>query len=93
MKIKDQEIRHGKIVAKLKDTSIDMLENMPSGEGVEAAKKQMALAKKLKACNGVLEIEPEDAVLIRQLINRAAYLPPVIQIGLYEAFDPDSEDS
>ena len=92
MKVMDQEFQAGRITAKLKETSIDMLENLPSNEGVEAAKLQIKLAEKLRECNGVMDIEPEEAVLMRQLINKHPNLPPAIQVGMYEAFNPTEPD-
>lgn len=91
MNVKDKVFVSGNIKAPLKTVVIDMLNNMPSQQGVEAAKEQVALAEKLEACEGGMDVTPEEAVLIRSLINRAAHLPPTIQVGMYDAFDSDSQ--
>lgn len=92
MKIKNQKLISGNVRAELKSTVIDILENMPSHEGVVGAKAQIALATKLSECSEVLDVSPEEATLIRSLINRATHLPPRIQDGMHEAFDPQPDN-
>ena len=88
MKVNDRqfELEGGRKVD-FKATVIDILKNMPSGHGVDAARQQITLAEKLEACNGEMDLTPEDAVLIRGLLNRSNHLPPVIQVKMYDAFD------
>jgi len=35
-----------------------------------------------------MDVTPEDASLLRSLIDRHPNLPPRIQVAMYEAFDP-----
>ena len=92
MKVKNLEFVYKNTSNWLKDIVLDVLENLPSRNGVESAKKQVELAEKLREFEDELPVTPEEAVLIRELVNRAIHIPPAIQVGVYEAFDPSEKD-
>lgn len=90
MKIQNKEysIQGNKVT--LSEIAISLLRDFPSGGGIEASKKQIVLSEKLKDSDGELNLTPEDASLIRSLLDRPnILLAPGIQVDMYDSLDPE----
>ena len=91
MKIKNKEyvVQGNKVT--LSEIAVSLLRDIPSGGGVEAARKQVTLYKKLEECNGEIDITPEDAVLIRSILDRPnILLTAQTHVDVYDSFNPEN---
>jgi len=90
MNIKDQEfVTSSGARCGLRATAIDLLRHLPHTGGVDVSRRNLALATKMESFSTEFSLSPEEASVIRDLLNRAPHLPPTVQVGMFDAFNPE----
>lgn len=92
MKIKDQTFNVQGNAITLKEIAISLLENLPSNGDVAASEAMIELADRLGEMYDEMTLTPEDAAMIRRLLNYPQVtLPNRVRRDAYRAFDPSPE--